>query len=1020
LWDNRLVIRALLIASHFPPIGGGGVQRASKFARYLPEFGIEPLVFTVPGGVEGRWTPPDPSMLGDVAGVPTYRVPGVAPTDAEGFSSRIARITGSPGRFEEWWQESILRYGEEACRDIDVIIAECLPYETAFAVEKLARRTGLPWIADLQDPWALDEMWLYPTGIHRRLGRRAMRRTLRTAAGVVMNTPEAKRRLLDAFPEFEEQRVVSITNGFDWKDFAELRPRKRNSVFRIAHAGYLYTEIGTRHRATRQLRRALGGMPVPGVDFLTRSHVYLMQAIDKLMDEDGSLAGHLELHLAGVLSDADVAIAGDRPFVVFRGYLPHAETIDLLRSADLLFLPMQDLPGGVRAGLVPGKTYEYLASGTPVLAAVPEGDAHDIMIEAGNAAVCRPAAVADMAEAIRARVDAWREGQPEPVPRASVLARFERRELTSQLATLVREIVRPDVDRLPEDVPALDLPAPSQRPAQTIAAPIDKPRERPPEEVPALAAAAQPDGTPGFLSAELDMANLTPERPRFSTSEVHERTSAGVAYLASSSFMALFVSFMGNLLLARMLTPDDFGLVAIGTTLTTFGTAFAEGGLGSGMIRSPVAPTRHDLRALNGIQLAIALAICIPCALGALQFGIAGGVTAIMILSLPVDTLQTPGMVELTRSMRYDRISAVNLGALTASQVFAVVTVALGAGVWGFAVAAVVRSVVGVVLILVVGGHLYPPAIRGWRRLWPLMRFGIRFQSNWIVIVIGDQLLNVVVGAISGVGVLGLWSLAKKTLQVPAALFNSLASVAFPAISNLRTLGRDTSALVLRTVRLSTIVATLAFVPFAVASPSLIPALFGAKWQGAADVVPLCVLAAVLSGPSIAIIGGYLFAVGRVGLVVRSSFANAVSVLIVAAALLPSLGVRAVGVAAVVGAATQAVLFDRAARRVGGINPLRTAIEPVAAALIAGGLGLALSTENEHSLVLGLGAAAIAFGLNFGLLFAVIRSDLLEALRFTVGSFHHAASGLLPARSAPGVASMISGDRKSRSSSRVS
>src|SRR5947209_5704015 len=113
----------------------------------------------------------------------------------------------------------------------------------------------------------------------------------------------------------------------------------------------------------------------------------------------------------------------------------------LLRSADLLFLPMQDLPPGTRAGIVPAKTYEYMASGTPILAGVPDGDARDLLAAAGTATLCRPGATGCLASALRERVAAWRRGSPVPQPDESVLARYEYRRLTAELADLVKEVV---------------------------------------------------------------------------------------------------------------------------------------------------------------------------------------------------------------------------------------------------------------------------------------------------------------------------------------------------------------------------------------------------------------------------------------------------------------------------------------------------------------------------------------------------------------------------------------------------
>jgi glycosyltransferase involved in cell wall biosynthesis/cephalosporin hydroxylase len=474
------VIRALIVAFHFPPIGGGGVQRSVKFTRYLPEFGVEPVVLTVPAGAVGPWTPPDPTMLAEVEGIETIRVAGTAlPGDTGSLRERFERIAGMESELIRWWNRGVLESGLVAGRDVDVILGELVPYETAFGVSELARRLNLPWVADLQDPWALDEMWLYPSGLHRLRDRRRMRRTLATAAAVVMNTPEARKRVRREFPEFAERRVVSITNGFDAEDFEGPVLDEPDGVFRIVHTGYLHTELGQRHRRRGWLRRGLGGMPVPGVDYLTRSHVYLLDAIARVLRRDPSLRGVIELHLAGKMTDADHRAARGYPFVKFHGYLAHAESVALVRRGDLLFLPMQDMPAGTRAGLVPGKTFEYLGSGKPLLAAVPDGDARDLLLRADNATLCRPAAVECLADAIHEAVERWRAGIAPSPPDPAVVAECERRALTAALAELLEDVVdRPSTrnQRPSRAVAPQPHDSPLARDVRTIA-PIDAPPE---------------------------------------------------------------------------------------------------------------------------------------------------------------------------------------------------------------------------------------------------------------------------------------------------------------------------------------------------------------------------------------------------------------------------------------------------------------------------------------------------------------------------------------------------------------
>lgn len=347
--------------------------------------------------------------------------------------------------FARWWIDGAVELGQAVAAD--VVYASMSPYETATAAARLSARLGRPWVADLRDPWALDEMIVYPTALHRRRELRAMRRVLAGADAVVMNTPEAAERLTAAFPEFAGKRVEVIANGFDPGDFAGPSPERDDDRFRIVHTGYLHTALGRRERSARRLRRLLGGA-YGSVDILTRSHVFLLDAIRRLATADPEAAGRIEIHLAGVLSDADLDAAAGAP-VHAHGYVSHAGTVALMRSADLLFLPMHDLAPGQRAGIVPGKTYEYLGARRPILAAVPDGDARDLLQAAGSAYLCRPADVDCMADALGRALEAKRRGETLPPPREDLLRRYERRALTERLASVFAELAgREDSSRV--------------------------------------------------------------------------------------------------------------------------------------------------------------------------------------------------------------------------------------------------------------------------------------------------------------------------------------------------------------------------------------------------------------------------------------------------------------------------------------------------------------------------------------------------------------------------------------------
>jgi glycosyltransferase involved in cell wall biosynthesis len=442
--------RILCLTYYFPPTGGAGTQRSTTFVRELNVHGHDTVVITGPGPSDSVWSPMDDSLADRLPpSVEILRVPGPVPASI-GRAEAMRRRLDLPSPFARWWVEGAIR-SATSIRDlgaIDAVYASMSPYESGRIAAILAKRLDVPWIADLRDPWALDEMREYPSAAHRLRDLRRMGAVLGTASAIVMNTPEAKRQLLARFPELGARFVVHIPNGFDASDFASPALDAESDRFRIVHTGSLHTAAGHGSRGRALARRVLGGSAP--VDVLTRSHVYLLAAMRRLRESDPDLGWQLELHLAGNLTEADRRVAGTG--TVLHGYLPHRRSVELLRSADLLFLPMQNLPPGRRATIVPGKTYEYLGSGRPVLAAVPDGDAHDLITASANAWTCRPDDVAGMVELLRRELLHKRaHGRRPDTPRPE-MARHERRRLGSELAALVEQLGPGPVERRSPDL----------------------------------------------------------------------------------------------------------------------------------------------------------------------------------------------------------------------------------------------------------------------------------------------------------------------------------------------------------------------------------------------------------------------------------------------------------------------------------------------------------------------------------------------------------------------------------------
>jgi glycosyltransferase involved in cell wall biosynthesis len=439
--------RVILLARHFPPIGGPGVQRTLGSVRHLPSHGYEPIVVTGTARHRDRWEPRDPGLYERVPSeLAVHRVEGPEPAAR---SSRVATLRSAPPPWVRFWVERSVELACDRGRGADAVIASCLPYETAFAGDRVARALDCPWIADLEDPWALDETRPALSALHHVLAVRTMRRALSTASAIVMSSPHAAQLVRTAMPELAEKvRVTSIPIGFEPGDFEAGEPRPPGEAFRVVHTGSLHTEPGQRLRRTQVRRRLLGGT-ARGLDILTRSHVFLAEAVASAMRADPGLEGRVELHLAGDLTHADRAASSDYTFIRAHGQLSHRDSVDLMRSADLLFLPMHDLPEGVRAGLVPYKTYEYLGARRPILAAVPDGDVRDMLSPLPQATLVRPADVNAMAGALRERIDAATTAPGGREPDSPVSACYTRARSVAQIAAVLDGVLgRPSSTRL--------------------------------------------------------------------------------------------------------------------------------------------------------------------------------------------------------------------------------------------------------------------------------------------------------------------------------------------------------------------------------------------------------------------------------------------------------------------------------------------------------------------------------------------------------------------------------------------
>lgn len=460
--------KVLVLAYYFPPLGGAGSQRSLKFVKYLPQFGFRPVVFSGQNDGRDRWAPLDAELAAEIDATTEVLRCNLYERPFGGRAQKTIREwLGLRSQFGERWLQAIRSGGRELCREHRPrsIFATMSPFETAAGAAELSAEFGIPWVADLRDPWALDEWQVHPSRWHRQMKKREMERSLRSASLIIMNTPDAAAACRKAFPSLRRIPIVSLTNGYDAEDFAAEPEFNRVDRFTIVHAGAMHTSAGLR-QIRRSASYSLLGRTTAGVRLLPRSHFYLLKAIEAWLREEPEVAGQIQLEFIGVPTAEDRKLVAASPvaaFTTFTGYLEHLESLKRIRSADLLFLPMHGVPPGMRATIVPGKTYEYIASGRPILAAVPPGDAKDFLSDSGTATLCEPEDANAILRGLKLYFARWRKGIEVPPANPEFCARFERKALTAALAGHLADLHRSRASHEVQPVAANLKPSPIHR-----------------------------------------------------------------------------------------------------------------------------------------------------------------------------------------------------------------------------------------------------------------------------------------------------------------------------------------------------------------------------------------------------------------------------------------------------------------------------------------------------------------------------------------------------------------------------
>jgi O-antigen/teichoic acid export membrane protein len=450
-----------------------------------------------------------------------------------------------------------------------------------------------------------------------------------------------------------------------------------------------------------------------------------------------------------------------------------------------------------------------------------------------------------------------------------------------------------------------------------------------------------------------------------SAREVKSRAAGGAVLFMGRGAALQGLRFLAMLVLARLLVPEDFGIVAVGLTVVNVGQLLAGAGLGSALVARERAPDRAELRALTGLQLLVSSAIAGLAAAVAAVIGDDALVTALMVAALPVRAFKTPAVLLFDRKLQFVAHVKVEIADTLVYVVVAVALAVAGLGAWSLAIAMVAASAGGTLTAIALSplGFLVP-SLR-FSHVRSILGFGWRFQAVGGVQLAAETLLTAGIGALAGLGAVGLWSFASRLLAIPRLLFEAMWRVGFPAFSRLMQSGEspDMARLLERTVATFAVAVSALLCPLAASSPAAVPLVFGADWTDVSLILPGAALALAIGSPVGLVSSSYFYARGDATTGLVGVTITGVTRLAVTLSLLPSLGVTAIGIGWAAGAISSMFYTVPRARRASGARLVRRLAAPAASGILGGTAGWlvaeALGVTVASALLAALAASAV-------------------------------------------------------------
>ena len=369
------------------------------------------------------------------------------------------------------------------------------------------------------------------------------------------------------------------------------------------------------------------------------------------------------------------------------------------------------------------------------------------------------------------------------------------------------------------------------------------------------------------------------------------RALIGGLALGARTALSQLVVLGGTIVLARRLSPSDFGAFAIIQFALSFLTVFGDAGLGGALVQKKAEPTRAELSSVFWVQLTLAAIVLVVAGVGAEALShvwkdlpkSAPWILRALAINFAFVSVRAVPMILMERELLFVRLAAIDMVNSVSFYLVASTLAVMGFGIWSLVAGVLTQGVLGAVLAFAMR-PAFPSLTFDRVAVRTLLRFGVPHQLKFVVGFAGGATTPLLCGALLGTEAVGLIQWAQQTGFFPMRLVEIVSRVSFPLYSRLQDDRPALTRQIDRSVAICTAGACLFAAIILGLGPAVTTIIYSAKWLSA---LPLLYLYAgsITLGIFVPLVGPALDALGKPKIVLALSVGSTVAAWAIAAPL---------------------------------------------------------------------------------------------------------------------------------------